>query len=41
MGPPVLHLSGNDISIDHPSMVQVHLKKMKCDQFGADAVGLL
>ena len=40
----VLHLSWGDISIDsptNPSMVKVHFKKSKCDQFGAGADVLL
>ncbi|KAL5488697.1 hypothetical protein EMCRGX_G017678 [Ephydatia muelleri] len=40
----VLHLSWGDISIDsltNPSMVEVYLKKSKCDQFGAGADVLL
>ena len=40
----VLHLSWGEISIDsptNPSMVKVHLKKSKCDQFGASANVLL
>ena len=40
----VLHLSWGDISIHspiNPSMVKVHLKKSKCDQFGAGADVLL
>ena len=34
---PKLHLSWGDIAIDNhdsPSLVQVHLKQSKCDQFG-------
>ena len=34
---PKLHLSWGDIAVDNhdsPSLVQVHLKQSKCDQFG-------